>query len=560
MRAAFILAALALLAPSAHAVTTGSAAIEPPLELEADAADEDAVDDDDGALAEDAPELQEDLTEGKQELEELLRAEEQVIDSVEAEAQGRFRLGLTNPLRLRADDALQRHEALPAALQPPPEGDAGALVAELAGIDMATLKASYDIPIEINDEVISYLRFFQGTGRKWFERWLARSERWIPYMRPILAEEGVPLDLVYLSMIESGFSMYAYSWARASGPWQFISATGRRYGLRDDFWVDERRDPAMATRSAARYLRTLHREFGDWYLAWAGYNAGEGKMRRAIRMYGTRDFWELCEAGRYLRKETKHYVPKLIAAAIIAKHPERFGFTNIQGEEPFEYDEVEVPDATDLEVLSKAAGTSVDVLQKLNPSLRRMATPPAHKGKGYSIRIPKGTREEFVAAYEQIPANKRLTYRHYKVQRGDSPGVIARRYGVSADELMRVNGVKNARSLRIGQDLIIPIAMQASGSYPGSTTTTASSGSKSTATKAKATQARKVTPAKTSSGGRKYVVRKGDTLWSIARQFGVAVDDLKRWNGIGGRGHKTLKVGQALQVSPPGKAKRASNG
>src|SRR2546425_9880919 len=209
---------------------------------------------------------------------------------------------------------------------PSPAGSVSAKLPELLGISEDELRAKYDIPVELNDAVVAYIRFFQTDAREHFAKWLSRSTRYIPMMRKVLEREGLPLDLVYLAMIESGFSAYAYSFAKAAGPWQFVVGTSRRYGLLTDFWVDERRDPDKATVAAAKYLKDLRARFhGDWYLAWAGYNAGEGKISRAIRNEKTTDFWRMMGKGRTLRAETKHYVPKLIAAALIAKHPERFG-------------------------------------------------------------------------------------------------------------------------------------------------------------------------------------------------------------------------------------------
>lgn len=462
-------------------------------------------------------------------------------------------LGAGHPLRMRRLGA----EPVSGAELMPAEGDAGSLVPELAGIDLADLKAKYDIPIEINEDVIAYIRFFQGRGRNWYQKWLARAELWVPLMRPILADEGVPLDLVYLAMIESGFSPYAYSWAGASGFWQFMSPTGKRFGLRDDFWVDERRDPVLSTRAAAKYLKTLHREFDDWYLAWASYNAGEGKMRRAIRMYETRDFWELTRAGHYLRKETKHYVPKLIAAAIIAKHLDRFGFAQPATPPAFEFDVVEVADATDVGVIARAAGVDVKQVQDLNQHLRRWCTPPARQGRGYPVKLPKGTRDQFLAEYAKIAPSERLTYRRYQVKKGDTLGHIAKKYSMPMDAIMNLNGIRNVRHLRIGQDLIIPVSTRLASNHPDQPTTTTNK--RAARTTRQATSSRRLAQdversVSAPAGSQRYVVRKGDTLWSIAQKFGVEVQALKKWNGLGKDGHRGLQVGRTLYIAPTRKA------
>lgn len=505
--------------------------------------------------AADAAGIQEALSAGQKELEELQKAEESALPDRPPEPKHQSRLGATNPLRRRVEDSRGRMGAVADPAAPAAQGDVGDVLAELGGLDLGALKAEYDIPVELNDEVLEYIRFFQTSGRKWYAKWLSRSHRWIAYERPILAEEGVPLDLVYLSMIESGFSAYAFSWARASGLWQFISATGRRYGLRDDFWVDERRDPGKATRGAARYLKALHGEFGDWYLAWAGYNAGEGKVRKAIQLYKSHDFWQLARAGRYLRKETKHYVPKLIAAAIVSKHPERFGFTDVEPEAPYDYDEVEIPDATDLEIVAKAAGVTVGAVQDLNPALRRSCTPPARDGKGYVIKLPRGTRDTFLAGYEQVAPAERLTFRHHRVAKGETIGAIAKKYGMPAEAILKLNGVKSAKALRLNLDLIIPLPTQVAQNYPdtGADWREGKAGrrAKHGRTNAPRPAARSErTPAAVASKGR-YVVKNGDTLWSISQRFGVAVTDLQRWNALGKRGQKSLQVGRALVVAPP---------
>ncbi len=318
--------------------------------------------------------------------------------------------------------------------------------------------ARYDIPVEYNEEVAAYLAFFQGPGRQWFGRWLERSHRYLPLFRSILREHEMPEDLVYLSMIESGFIMHARSWASAVGPWQFIEPTGRRFGLEADFWVDERRDPVKSTHAAAKFLKRLYAAWGDWYLAWAGYNAGPGRVSKAIAKYGTNDFWALARTDDAFRKETQHYVPKLIAAALIAKHPENFGFYGLEPQPPLEWETVEIPDATDLDVIARCAGVSVDAITSLNPELRQWATPPVRRGgEPYRLRLPKDHADLFAAAYAQVKPSERFTYRSYKVQKGDTLGHIAVMFKTSVDSLVRSNRLADPRRLRIGQELMIPI-------------------------------------------------------------------------------------------------------
>ena len=429
-------------------------------------------------------------------------------------------------------------------------------------LDAAKLQKVIDYPIVLRPEVEQYLVYFQTRGRKWYATWLARSTRYLPMMREIFRENGLPEDLTYLAMIESGFSTRAWSRARASGPWQFMKATGSRYGLDDDWWVDERRDPELATRAAAAHLKDLYEEFGDWYLAAAAYNAGSGKVSRAISRYGTRDFWELCAAGRYLRPETKHYVPKLIAATIIAKHPEEFGFTGIQYLEPLEYESVAVPDATDLAVVARCVGLDeTDSLVELNPSLKRFCTPP---GSNYEIRVPKGSAAKFVEEYAKIDAAKRVTFRRHNVRQGDTLSEIAQRYGTGVSAIMRMNRLKSARRLRIGQDLVIPIAAgvsmarkpdpsvrqaeKAIASAPNAPIVTASGSISRVEYRSRQEAPARPEPVTPPRGSEKVTVTlgSGETLWGISLQYGVTVSEIKRWNRI--RNHRSLQAGRKLTL------------
>ena len=258
---------------------------------------------------------------------------------------------------------------------------------------METLDTRYSVPIVYNEDVEVYINLFQTRLRDRFSSWLARSGQYLPMMRKILKKNDLPEDLAFLPLIESGFNPKAHSRAKASGPWQFIQPTGKRYGLRVNKWIDERLDPVKSTVAAASYLKNLYNMFQSWALSLASYNAGEGKIARAMTKTQAEDFWELKESD-HIRDETKNYVPKFMAATIIAKDPERYGFF-IDYHEPLVYDEVGVPTATPLKTIAKAAGVSVEKIKFYNPELKLDTTPPNYPG--YRLKVPPGTRETVAA-------------------------------------------------------------------------------------------------------------------------------------------------------------------
>ncbi len=379
----------------------------------------------------------------------------------------------------------------------------------------------FDIPIVINDRVEAWLDYFQGTGRKHMNRYLQRSGRYVPAMRKMLREEGMPEDLVYIALIESGFNIRARSHASAVGPWQFIRGTGRRYKLRIDGWVDERCNPTKATRAAIAYFRDLHDEFGDWYLAMAGYNAGEGRVRKAIKMTGSKDFWKIAKHRRALRAETRDYVPKFIAAAIIAKMPERFGFNDIEYNKPIAFEVVAVETQTDLAVVAKCAGANEEEVFELNAHLHQGATPPGEKN--YTVRLPQGTTKQFHKQYAKLPKDQRIQVAYHKVRKGDTLSKIARLHGVSVSALKRANNISSSKHLRRGRKLVIP----SGGAYA---------------------RYAKVQASRSSSTNKlvRHKVRGGETAGTIARKYGVTVGQLKRWNNL--NRHLTVRKGQRLKV------------
>lgn len=388
----------------------------------------------------------------------------------------------------------------------------------------------YDFPITLNAKVEAWIDYFTGRGRPHMERYLSRSSRYIPAMKQILKKEGVPEDLVYLALIESGFNMRAYSRARAVGPWQFISGTGKRYGLKIDFWIDERRDPIRSTEAAARYLKDLYLMFESWYLAAAAYNAGENRILRAISSSNTNNYWHISKT-RLIRRETKDYVPKLIAAAIIAKNAKKFGFDLVEYQKPLNYDVVNVNYSVHIRDIASLVDADQDAILDLNPELRRGMVPP--KIEQYPLRVPQGTQalvtRALIAKKEDL--NKPVLPVSYRVQRGDNLSTIARRFGVRIEELTQINNLNSTR-IYPGRLLVIPKEIR-----PGET---------ADVTPARPT--RKVASKEAPSG--KFIYHKikpGESLWSIAEQYNVTVESLFRWNKLK---RSRIFPGRKLKVKP----------
>jgi membrane-bound lytic murein transglycosylase D len=506
------------------------------------------------------------VDEAAREMEELKAAEAAVVDEGAKRASEVFkamrRAGPASPLHQRMQDVLGVGRALP-IVPDQAEMDAAAL-SEIGSFDIEKAKKLYDIPVEMQPLVAEYIRFFQVPARWHFVKWIGRSFHWLPMMKKALREAGLPEDTVYLSMIESGFAPIAYSRAKAVGLWQFIEPTGRRFGLRIDFWEDERRDPVKSSYAAAAYLKALYAEFGDWKLAWAGYNAGEGMVRLAIARSGSTDFWKQIEAKRAYRKETRHYVPKLMAAALIMKHLKFFGFAESEytPEPELQYEDVEVPEATDLDVVARAAGTTVEVLKDLNPSLSRWCTPPSRNSNDvYKLHLPVGTKERFAEEFPKIAPKDRMHYLVHVVQKGDTLSKIAQRYGSVTEIIMRSNGIKDSRRLRLRMELVVPVP-RGKITNEQMAQTALKQGFKP-APAAEEVPAAPPPPRRSKTGaiagstrvvqenGKPktiYAVADGDSLWSIARKFDVHVADVKMWNGI--EGNRNLKVGEELSVFP----------
>jgi len=377
---------------------------------------------------------------------------------------------------------------------------------------VASAPIGYDIPMVLNDRVAAYVDYFTSRGRDFLEGSLDRSNKYVVVFQRVFEEAGIPKDLVYMAHVESGFKTSAYSRAKARGIFQFISGTGRRYGLRVDGWIDERADPMKSARAAAAYLKDLYGMFGDWYLALAAYNAGEGKIQRGMARTGKADFWSLAST-RSLRSETKNYVPMILAATIIAKEPVKFGFA------PFtvvdsEIETVGIEGQTDLRILARMIDVEPESLREINPHLRRGVTAPV----GITdIYVPRGTGNDLRAQYAALPIADRMVLARHSVGDGESPSSIARHYGISLASLQRSNGLGRETKLKAGQELVIPAV---------------------------------ATPAPDADvvrhGSIVYRVKRGDTLGGIARRYRTSPGAIARASGVSVKA--PIRVGQRLRI------------
>jgi membrane-bound lytic murein transglycosylase D len=451
--------------------------------------------------------------------------------------------------------ALRLAEYLPPAGARPPELGAG-LEELLAneGESIIEEEIGYDIPIVLNDRVEWWIDYFSTNIHDSFARYLARSSTWLPYLKDRLREAGLPEDLVYLALIESGFSTQAVSRAGAVGPWQFMSYTGREYGLRIDRWVDERRDYERSTQAAIAYLSDLHDMFDSWFLAAAGYNGGQGRVGRSMLRDNTVNFWELTG----LHSETKNYVPKLIAATIIAKEPEKFGFRWVPRAESIEWATVTVPSSTDLDVIADVAGVPADVIRGLNPHLLRGRTPPGEIN--FPVKIPPGSVETFRGNFARLTPEERTRPPLVHLARaGETLAGIASAYDVSLADLARENDIGVRSSLEGGERLVIPGRTAASGAgYPELGIESVADLEPSSEGVPEAAEGepipaalvprREVARSERGPGGSApdltppnaararviHSVRSGETLASIARRYGVSVSVLRSFNGLDG--------------------------
>jgi membrane-bound lytic murein transglycosylase D len=376
-----------------------------------------------------------------------------------------------------------------------------------------------DVKIELNDEVLSCIDLYQGPLRDWFSEALARGGRYLPRIREVFHSEGIPQDLAYVALVESAFKTGALSRTKAKGVWQFMPATGKRFGLKQDWWVDERSSPEKATRAAAQYLRSLYDLFEDWNLALAAYNAGEGKVGRSLDRHGVDDFWELSRTPG-LKRETKNYVPMIHAAIVVAKAPGKYGF-EVNPEPLLTFDTVPLKDAVDLRVVAECAGTEVGEIQMLNPELRRLATPA---GRTWNVKVPTGAAAPAGECLANLPPEKRVTFRTHVVARGQTLASLGKMYGTSPAAIADANGLAKGKTLAKGAELIIPID-------PRSAPVRRTAAEVRTASTQNTPRAR---PADDSGRRVTYKVRRGDTLAAIASKYRTTIQQLKAWNRLSG--------------------------
>ena len=425
-------------------------------------------------------------------------------------------------------------------LEPAAEADAAEQKSEPAPIDEANetnlpvdpnLKAKAeaelktlhsDLPLVMNDYVASYINFYSTRGRGVLERALVRAGRYRGMIERVFKEAGVPQDLIYLAQAESGFQPLALSRAGARGMWQFIGSRAKGYGMERNHWVDDRQDPEKSTRAAAQHLKDLYNEFGDWYLAMAAYNSGPVNVMQGVQRTGFADFWELYKRNA-LPKETKNYVPIILAMAIIAKNPTQYGIDDIQPDPALAFDQVEIDYPVDLRLVAQCVDVPLDTIRDLNPSLLHVTTPA---NESFELKLPAGTKEKYEQTIAAIPPEKRLWWRYHKVGDGETLAAIARQYHVTAKSITQVNGLE-AADIRPQTNLIIPIA--AGRHAPGENDRVVFS--------------RRPT---------RYRVRAGDTVTSIADDFGIAPASLRRWNRLKGdslRRGRTLVIYRAATAS-----------
>jgi len=448
-------------------------------------------------------------------------------------------------------DGIQRYEALAGATEeagtshgevtpelaadieaPEASPEAIATARQAVASDVPAVPA--DVPIVVNDSVLRVIAAFQSDAlHDKITAGLSRSGRYLPMIHQVFAEEGLPQDLAMIAFIESSFLPHARSPKSAHGIWQFMPRTGRQYGLKSNGIVDERSDPEKATRAAANYLTYLHEIFEDWYLAMAAYNAGEGKILRAMQHTGARDFWDLARTGA-IRKQTQNYVPAFLAAVLISKNPTHYGFEVVL-ESPLEFETVRLDRSVSLQDVARATKIPYDDLQDLNPELRSSITP--QQPEGYDLKVPGGSRETLLLALAAVPTARPPSFKTHVAKKGDTLPKIARRYGVPVSTLASANSMTTKSRVARGQEIMVPVK-------------TASTSAKKPPKAGLARASRTAEQPTKAASAKSYKVRDGDTLYQIALRHGTTVAEILAVNGLGGSG--LIKPGDKLKI-PTGK-------
>jgi membrane-bound lytic murein transglycosylase D len=404
----------------------------------------------------------------------------------------------------------------------------------------------HDVDIPLNSRVLSYIELFQGNLREFIEEGLRRGTRYLPMIQDEFKKAGLPLDLAYVPLIESAFKTNAQSRAKAKGMWQFMSTTGLEHGLKQNWYLDERSDPEKATKAAAKYLKTLGSMFdGDWHLALASYNGGPGRVQRAVARSQKTDFWELTSSTRYLPRETREYVPMILAAMVIAKNPTQYGF-NVSADQPLSYERVKVTDPVDLRRVAEWTGTPIDEIESLNPELRRWTTPV--RMPNYEVKVPVGSGDAFRARLAEVAPETLAAFQWHTVRRGESLLSISRKLGVRQADLADANYLSLRAHVSPGEQLIIPreptslLAAKFDNPAPEpqlgpSRPVVAQRASASAPSAHSAADPHRFT----------YRVKRGDTLFSIARVYNTTVDALKSWNTRTIRGNR-INIGDRLTI------------
>jgi membrane-bound lytic murein transglycosylase D len=403
---------------------------------------------------------------------------------------------------------------------------------DVSNVQVPSSLPATTVPLVMNYSVEQHIAFFQGRGRQHMERWLRLSGKYFPILKPIFRQYGVPEELSYLAMTESGLNPVARSWKNAVGMWQFIKKTGQMYDLKGNWWIDERRDFVKASHAAAQHLRDLHEMFGDWYLVLGAYNAGAGWINRGHRRSGSEDFWVM---RKYLPRQTRNYVPQYIAVTLIGLNPSLYGFDSTDVETSLMWDTVKVSGGIDLKILAECAGTTLDSLHELNPELLRWVTPPGKKD--YDLRIPHGRKEEFIVRYSAIPVDQRQNFAVHKVRSGETLSRIAKRYGVSIDVIREINRLPVHTRIAVGKVLTIPV--------PNDGREYASNVDEERIPRRLKKKMASL-PLREKGEQHSYRVKKGDTLGKIAADQRVRISDLRNWNDIP-YGSK-IRIGETLTI------------